>query len=354
MSSSDFSHINKFKFNIKNLYSNSYLLLIAILLYSCSGTKINRYQTVPLSQEAVQFIKKHRARRIPLFKIPHNLSTRVREKLNRENNLALEDYLKSSGVSIRMDSLNGIAVAIYTPPTGIMSDQAIGFYIHGGAFILGSSRDFLCADMCKRLGITIVSVEYPFSPAFPFPAAVSDCFHAYVGLTLKYPHLPILAFGSSAGGNLVLTTLLKAQTNHFKMPAAIALFSPWTDITGSGDSYTSNRNRDAIITWKSQIKLCAKTYIGKNDPKNPIISPVYGTYNKDFPPTMISTGTRDLLLSDCTRLYWNLRNSGIPVELRIWEGMWHAFDSEQNIPEAVKCRTEMSNFLKQFITIPNE
>lgn len=340
-------------FHIKYSYLIVSTLLSILLLESC-GTRINRFQSSVLSKEALVYIRKHRASRIPLFKIPNKLSSQIRNKLNQENWQNLDVFLKSSGVTILSDSLNGIPVSVYSPSSISDSGSAIGFYIHGGAFILGTSKDFLCADMCKRLGITIVSVEYPFSPVAPFPAAVSDCFHAYVGLTLKYPNSPILAFGSSAGGNLVLSTLLKAQTNHFKMPAAIALFSPWTDLTGSGDSYTSNRNRDAIITWKSQIKLCAKTYIGKNDPKNPVISPVYGTYNKDFPPTMISTGTRDLLLSDCTRLYWNLHNSGIPVELRVWEGMWHAFDVEQNIPEAEQCRTEMSNFLKQFIPKAHE
>jgi epsilon-lactone hydrolase len=135
------------------------------------------------------------------------------------------------------------------------------------------------------------------------------------------------------------------RAKNLPMPAAAGLFTPWTDLTGSGDSYRSNDGRDCVIAWKNQLDKAARCYVGGADPADPLASPIYAAYTDRFPPTMITTGTRDLFLSDGTRLYWSLRDAGVPVSLRVWEGMWHAFNVEPDIPEGRHAREEVAAFL---------
>ena len=129
------------------------------------------------------------------------------------------------------------------------------------------------------------------------------------------------------------------------IPAATALVTPWSDIRHVGDSFDSNNGRDPVITWKRQLDDAARVYVRGADARSPAISPVFGDFGPGFPPTMITTGTRDLFLSHSVRLYWALRDAGVPVELRVWEGMWHSFQSAPAIPEAIACRAEVAAFL---------
>jgi acetyl esterase/lipase len=331
---------------IKEWFKVIYIVSTLLFIEACTSTKVYKSQARVMSLEARQFLKTNRVTKIPLPWIPSKLSVMVREKINRAEAPELEAFLKESGVKIAPDSLGKIPVSVYQPSIPNQEKKnCIGFYIHGGAFVLGSSKDFLCADICSRLGFPVYSVEYQFSPSAKFPVALNECVEAYKKLVEKFPDYSIVAFGNSAGGNLILTTMLNAQQQKIKMPNALGLFTPWTDVSGDGDSYIGNKSRDALVTWKHQIAICQKAYIGKEDPRNPLISPIYADFGSNFPPSMISTGTRDMLLSDCTRLYWKLKKSGIPVELRIWEGMWHAFDNERTLPEALECRKEMVEFL---------
>ena len=89
-------------------------------------------------------------------------------------------------------------------------------------------------------------MEYQFSPVAKFPVALNECVEAYKKLVEKFPEYSIVAFGNSAGGNLVLTTMLSAQQQKLKMPKALALFTPWTDVSGDGDSYIGNKRRCAF------------------------------------------------------------------------------------------------------------
>jgi epsilon-lactone hydrolase len=80
--------------------------------------------------------------------------------------------------------------------------------------------------------------------------------------------------------------------------------------------------------------------------KDPLVSPAYADYFKGFPTCMITTGTRDLFLSDCVRLYWSLNQAHVPVELKVFEGMFHAFEIIPEIPEWKLAEKKLLRFLK--------
>ncbi|MGZ0218532.1 MAG: alpha/beta hydrolase, partial [Acidimicrobiales bacterium] len=77
---------------------------------------------------------------------------------------------------------------------------------------------------------------------------------------------------------------------------------------------------------------------------DPLISPIYADFT-GFPPTFISTGTRDLLQSDAVRVSAAMREDGVDVTLRVWEGMWHVFEFYRELPEARASMTEIADFI---------
>ncbi|WP_343211923.1 alpha/beta hydrolase [Aliisedimentitalea scapharcae] len=87
-------------------------------------------------------------------------------------------------------------------------------------------------------------------------------------------------------------------------------------------------------------------YIPDNaDLTSPDLSPIYGSFDDQFPPVFVTSGTRDYLLSGCVRLDRLMRESGATCNLRVWEGMWHVFEFYPSIPEAEASITEVAEFL---------
>ena len=93
----------------------------------------------------------------------------------------------------------------------------------------------------------------------------------------------------------------------------------------------------------------AQGYAGGRLLNDPEISPLYAPV-QGFPPTIITTGTRDLLLSDSARLSTKLRAAGVTVDLRVFEGMWHVFEYYPDLPEAELSTRGIAEFLTQHLT----
>ena len=79
---------------------------------------------------------------------------------------------------------------------------------------------------------------------------------------------------------------------------------------------------------------------------DPDLSSLYADYDATFPPTLITTGTRDLLLSHCVNIARVLRDAGADAELRVWEEMWHVFEFYPQIPEGRASLREIGEFLE--------
>ena len=79
---------------------------------------------------------------------------------------------------------------------------------------------------------------------------------------------------------------------------------------------------------------------------NPSISPLYADFKKGFPPSYISTGTRDLFLSHCARLQRKLNDAGIENQLVVHEGMWHVFQG-MRLPEEKDAWRDLTAFFER-------
>lgn len=160
----------------------------------------------------------------------------------------------------------------------------------------------------------------------------------------------IAMYGDSVGGALAVGSVLKMRDRGLGMPAALVLWSPWTDVTGVGDTYFTLSNADPFITNDSQRNMAA-AYANQSDQKNPYVSPGYGNFSSGFPATLIQGGTKEVLLSDFVRLYQALDQADIPVKLDIYEGMPHAFQTFffHNTTESNTAISKTNDFLKEYL-----
>lgn len=321
------------------------LWIFVLLFTSCAITK---RQAVSISPAATKFIKKHHATRIPIIPFTENLTAKVRKGITKKFQPLLSQTISDLHLSITSYTIANIP-AITITPQSIQHENTIAIYIHGGAYLVGTANDYMAYQMAYKLGVPVISLDYSLSPKAKYPIALNEVLGAYEAIVKSYPNKKIVVIGESAGGNMVLSLMLKAKENNMAMPQAIALFTPWTDLSGSGDSYRGNNRRDRIIAWRGLVNKASRAYVGKQNAKDPLISPVYADYSCGFPPTIITTGTRDLLLSDCVRLYWKMKNEHNRVELRVWEGMWHAFNDEPKLPEGEACINEVVDFLLEYM-----
>jgi epsilon-lactone hydrolase len=141
---------------------------------------------------------------------------------------------------------------------------------------------------------------------------------------------------------------LRAKAEGLPLPGAIAPCSPPCDLTATGDSFSTNEWIDnVIVSFDGYPKRVLKLYAGDRDLKDPQLSPIYGDFH-GLPPTILMSGTRDLLLSDTVRAHRKLRRAGVTADLHVYEGLSHAqhlYDPTQTVPKEVF--GEIALFLKR-------
>ena len=158
--------------------------------------------------------------------------------------------------------------------------------------------------------------------------------------------------GDSAGGGLVMALLQILSEEKIDFPSSAVLISPWTDLTLSGDSIKSRAKRDPIFTPGKEINNIIKAYLGGEDPKNPLISPIFCDDIK-FPPIQIHVGSEEILYDDAIRLSKNIkRTKSNIVELIEWNGLFHDFNifclGPLAIPEAKIANRQIVDFIKNY------
>ena len=218
-------------------------------------------------------------------------------------------------------------------------------HIHGGAFIIGGGMTaaYTAHPIAGRAGLRSFSVDYRMPPDFPFPHGLDDCVEAYRWMLQHYKPENVVLEGSSAGANLVAATILRARDEGLPLPAACSLHTAGVDMTHSGDTFATNEVIDVVLRKSGGETM--KLYMDGHDPKDPYLSPVFGDLTKGFPPTILVSGTRDLLLSPTVMMHRALRRAGVEAELHVFEAMPHGGLSGSS-PEDAELQEEIAGFLK--------
>jgi acetyl esterase/lipase len=250
----------------------------------------------------------------------------------RDQNAAAEAALQM--LRPRAEAFKGTTETIELPegaklyritPEGRSGERvhAAYFDIHGGGFTSGGGEMCRILAMLRALdlGVEVYAVDYRLAPDHPFPAGLDDTVAAYREVLSRVSPKRLVVSGSSAGGNLAAALLLRARDEGLPMPAGLLLLTPATDMTGIGDTRETNRFLDVSLYGGAGDG--PDSYAGTADRNHPYLSPVYGSFTQDWPPTLLASGTRDLLLSDTVRMHRALRRAGVTAELHVTEAGPH-------------------------------
>jgi len=139
--------------------------------------------------------------------------------------------------------------------------------------------------------------------------------------------------------------VLRAKQEGLPLPAAIAPGTPWSDLTETGDTYKTNEWLDnVLVSYNGYLTRAARLYANGHDLKDPQLSPIYGDF-RGFPPTILTSGTRDLFLSNTVRTHRKLRQVGVEAALEVFEGISHGQYLVPEAPETKEAFAEITRFL---------
>jgi acetyl esterase/lipase len=186
-------------------------------------------------------------------------------------------------------------------------------------------------------------------PDFPFPAALDDAMAVWRALVGSTDPRKMAIFGSSAGGGLTMAMILRAKAEGVPLPGAIAPGTPWVDLTGDGDSIKANAYVDNVLVANAGwVAAAAGLYAGGRDLRDPLISPIFGDFS-GFPPAILTSGTRDLFLSNTVRAHRKLRQAGVEAALQVFEGQSHAQFLFPFTPETEEAFSEIARFFDKHL-----
>lgn len=251
-------------------------------------------------------------------------------------------------VRVRSDRMAGVPVYWIEPePISEKNRNRLLVHVHGGGYVLGEGEAGTGEAVLLAAfgGFKILSIDYRMPPEFPFPAALDDAIAVWKDVVKTVNPQNMAIFGTSTGGGLTLAMILRARDENLPLPAAIAPGTPWVDLSETGDSYKTNEWVDnKLVTWSGWLGDAAKLYANGRDLKEPYLSPIYGDFH-GFPPTILTTGTRDLFLSNTVRTHRKLRRAGVEAELNVYEGQSHAhFMDDPDAPEVKEAMTDIARF----------
>ena len=251
--------------------------------------------------------------------------------------------------------MGGVRVVVYTPKGGVSraNRRRVLINLHGGGFAG-------CWPACAQLesvpiasvgGFRVVSVDYREGPRFHYPAASEDVAAVYGALLKTYRPQDIGIYGCSAGGLLTAMATAWFQRHGLPRPGAIGIFCAGGAAPGargwSGDSgYVGMALGEA-----SALPLPGRArtgYLGGVDPDDPLVSPVdFPRVLAKFPPTLFITASRDLAMSSATYTNEQLAELGVPTELHVWDGLFHAFFYDPDVPESRACYRVVVRFFER-------
>ena len=257
-------------------------------------------------------------------------------------------------VKISTSTMGGVTVFDVLPETVAPENRnRLLIHVHAGCYVVGGGPGATVEAMLVASfgGFHVISVDYRMPPAAYFPAALDDVITVWQEALKTYKPSQMAVFGSSAGGALTLEMVLRAKQLGLPLPGAIAPGTPMADLTGVGDSFATNAMIDNVLV--SRDGFCdpgAQFYANGHDLRDPLLSPVYGDF-VGFPPAILTTGTRDLLLSNTVRVHRKLRRAGVEAQLQVFEALSHAqYIRDDTAPETREVAKEIAVFFDRHLS----
>jgi acetyl esterase/lipase len=220
----------------------------------------------------------------------------------------------------------GGRTALWAVPKGCADDRVL-LCSHGGGYVVCSmyTHRKMFGHIAKSVGCRALIVDYGLAPESIHPGPVNDMANAYRWLLdqgVAANHIALT--GDSAGGGLAVTTLLRLRELRMPLPAGSMPLSPWLDMEANGETFITNREKDAIVA-REMIQGMAETFLGQGgNPKDPLANPLHGDL-RNLPPVYVQVGSHEALLDDSRTLADALRRADVEVKLDVYPEMQHVF-----------------------------
>lgn len=229
------------------------------------------------------------------------------------------------------------------------------FSMHGGGYVLGSNAtdDVLFDELCPKLGLVGVSVDYRLAPEATFPAPLEDC---YRGLRWTFDHATDLGVdpdrvgvrGVSAGGGLAAALCL-FNRDRGELPVAFQLLeSPMLD----DRQVTPSSRQDGLPVWsRSSNTFGWQSYLGDRYGREdvpPTAAPARATDLRRLPPAFVSVGAVDGFRDEDIEYALRLNQAGVPAELHVYSGACHGFSLlAPGASVSQRCKRDMEGWLRR-------
>ena len=248
------------------------------------------------------------------------------------------------GVTYEQTTLGGLEAELSMPT--LAREDALILYLHGGGLVCGTARTSrgYAGMLAGESRIPVYSFTYRLAPENPYPAALEDCYAAYLDALEKHPDVPIYLIGESGGALLSLVTALKIRDAGVRMPAGVIAYSPIIDFSGTLDH--SHFGWNEITVTADGIRAISDTYCPDlSKRKEPLCSPLFADFTS-FPPLYVAWDSGETLAADAERLIAMATQARVPLEYARYDGCFHAFAPVgRNAPESAKLLDDTIAFI---------
>lgn len=224
-------------------------------------------------------------------------------------------------------------------------EEKVLLYLHGGGYVSCTPRTHrpITASLARMANQRVFALDYRLAPEVPFPAAVDDAARAFAWLVeIGVQPQNISIAGDSAGGGLVMATLLRLKSRGQPMPACAICLSPWVDLSGAA----SYGNVESCAMFRPEdVSAFAELYLNGKSPRLPEASPLFGDLH-GLPPLLIQASTSELLFDEAVQLDQKAKKSGVDSTLREYPGLPHVWQMCNGLmPEAGAALREIAVFI---------
>ncbi len=230
----------------------------------------------------------------------------------------------------------------------VKNPERVVLYFHGGGYFF-CNLDTLrsaCGYLARKSKARVLSVDYRLAPEHPYPAAIDDAIAWWQELLSQgIPPQEVVFAGDSAGGGLALACLVAARDRGLPLPAGILLFSPWADLSCSGDTFRTQAKADVMFN-PHLLPQAAQLYLQGRPATDPLASPLFADL-KGLPKMLIFASQHEILLADSTRLHDKAMQSGVHSTLVLKPRMPHVWPIMVALPEAKTAMRQSGEFITQ-------
>lgn len=311
--------------------------------------------SIPFSRYAsaealAQFVRDANRSPAPGLGGPIEANRRYYDAINSDR---VERMKKLYPVEITSEKIAGVGADIVTPAGGVNSANRgrVLINLHGGAFLWGAHSGGLVESIpVASVGkLEVISVDYRQGPEATFPAASEDVAAVYEALLKRYKPQNIGIYGCSAGGILTAQSVAWIAAHGLPRPGAVGTFCS-SLVDTWGDSAFAGPILSGHAPVATPLLLVSLPYFKGADPHDPLVLPgVSATVLARFPPTLLISGSRDFALSSVLRSHALLVQAGVDAELHVYEGMWHSFFSDPELPESRAAYDVMVRFFDRHL-----